>query len=148
MVVGDEADADLPERAALPEQTAQRAQVAQLRLQPRVAEEFVDPDLDGVDLVGHVLDVVESGAGQAGRKPLARGQLRACSEQRQVGVELGQLRPVGVGRGWHREPPRLLLQHRGVVAERFPHQPVVGMALAGRPGEAAEIEGGRVVREG
>jgi len=85
VVVGDEAHADLPERAAFAEQAAQRAQVAQLRLQPRVAEEVVDPDLDGVDLVGHVLDVMEGGAGEAGGEPVREGRPEpAASRERSV----------------------------------------------------------------
>src|SRR5207237_10392898 len=97
---------------------------------PGVAEELVDTHLDGVDLVAHVLEVVERRAREARSEPVARGKVGAGGEEREIGVELRQLRAPGVRGGRHREAPGLRLQDGRVVAERPGDEAVVSMALA------------------
>src|SRR5205814_9484105 len=125
------------QRAPLSEEPAQRAEVAQLRLQESALEELVDAHLYGVDLVADVLEMMERGSGERGLQPSRRGEPAAGRQRGEIRVELHELRPVRVRGGGNGESPRLLLQHGRMVAERALHPPVVRIALAAGPPRAA-----------
>ena len=112
-----------------------------------VDEERVD-GLEGVDLVGQVLDVVVGRAQpDVGERAAAR-RARGRGGEGDVGVQLRHLGAEGLRGGRVGPAAGVGLQHIGGVGELDPGQPVVGPGLAGEAGEGAHVELGRVERDG